>query len=303
MLSNLQKGTISALIFAILTSCVNSKNDFDGKSDSSKNDVLLNRALVNGYYSIISDNLGVSVSNNKIYFLTNSKTGFGNETFLLHFVNNDNSFVNKDFKGEEYLMNDSLFNKFKNLSIIEVPEIDGDFKKIRIGQYIRLEDNSAQNIWVKEIPYRTIDAGESLYNNQFKDQLNKNLLQESFELSLRVGSFFKNAHAFYILYDDAFIYIISQKSDNLQNKFMLHFIKENNTFVNKSLFLANQQFQNQLEPPYSKLYITRVSIPNEPFYKIRIGQFNDNGNLWTQEFRTDEILSNPLLKYANEFEN
>ena len=302
MLTNLQKGIFLILIWTIVISCANSENNAIGKSNNTKNDILLNRALVNGYYSQLTDSIGVSIYNNKIYMLSGAKNGFNKENFLLHFVKEDNTFVNKDFKLSEHQIDSSLFNKFNKLSVLQIPIIDVDFKKIRLGQYIRLEDKSTKNIWVKELRNNMINANNSCYNNQFKYLLNKNLIQESFELTLQFGTFFKNSHGFYILYGDDFIYIITDRSNELKDKFMLHFIDEKNNFINKSFLLDEQNFQNQLEDPYSNLNINRIPLPDEAFIKIRIGQFNDNGNLWTQEFAPNDILKNPLLKYAKEFE-
>jgi len=47
-----------------------------------------------------------------------------------------------------------------------------------------------------------------------------------------------------------------------------------------------------------------MSLPfYEEFYKIRIGQYNSAGNLWTQTINLEEILSNELLTYKGELNN
>ena len=303
MLTILQNGIFSLLIFTIIISCSDNKVDTKEKSTNTKNDVLLNRALVNGYYTQLTDSIGLSVYNNKIYLLTGLKNGFSEDFFLLHFVKQDNTFFNKDFKKDEYLVASNLFNKFKRLSVIQLPTVNVDFNKIRIGQYNRLEDMTTRNIWVNEINVKEIKANNSHYYNQFEHLINKNLIQESFKLSLQFGSFFKNTQGFYILYGDSFIYIISKQNVVTEDKFMLHFIDKENNFVNKSFNLNKERFQDQLEPPYSNLNITRIPLPNDAFIKIRIGQFNRLGNIWAQQFSTEDILGNPLLKYNNEFQD
>ena len=303
MLTKLQKRIFSVLIFIFIVSCINKSDNPKESNKYTDTDILLNRALLKGYYHQISQDMGVCLSGNKIYFLTDKKNESKNEIFLLHFVNEDYTFINKDFKGNKHLIEDSLLHKFEKLSVIQAPLIRGKHKNIRFGQYNRLEDGSTQNIWQKQISVNMTEADKFFYKNEFENLINKNILNESFELSLRFGAFFKNAQGFYILYDDDFIYIITKELNVLEDKFMLHFIDEKNNFVNKSFFLKDQQFQNHLEEPYSFLSITRISLPNEPFVKIRIGQFDSTGNKWTQEFKPDEIINNPLLKYVNEFQN
>jgi hypothetical protein len=303
MLTFLQNGIFSLLIFTIISSCADNKEGTKEKSTNTNNDVLLNRALVNGYYTQLTDNIGLSAYNNKIYLLTGAENGFSEDVFLFHLVKRDHTFSNKDFKRDEYLISDSLFNKFKSLSVIQLPMNRVEFNEIRIGQYSRQEDLKTKNIWVNQISAKEIQARNSRYKNQFEDFINKNLINGSFKLSLQFGVFFKNNQGFNILYGDGFIYIISEQNIATEDKFMLHFIDKENKFVNQSFNINEQRFQDQLEPPYSNLNITRIPLPNEPFIQIRIGQFNSSGNIWAQQFSLEDILGNPLLKYNNEFQN
>ena len=303
MLTFLQNGIFSLLIFTIISSCSDSKVGTKEKSTNTKNDVLLNRALVNGYYTQLTDSIGLSAYNNKIYLLTGAENGFSEDIFLFHLVKSDYTFLNKDFLKAEYTMAPSLFNKFKGLSVIQLPVGGVEFSEIRIGQYNRLDDLSTKNIWVNQINVKEIQANNSRYKNQFEDFINKNLVHETFKLSLQFGVFFKNTQGFNILYGDGFIYIISEQNIATEDKFMLHFVDKENNFINKSFNINEQRFQDQLEPPYSNLNITRIPVPSKAFIKIRIGQFNSLRNIWAQEFLLEDILGNPLLKYNNEFQN
>ena len=303
MLTNLHRGKFLAIIFITLISCTNKTNDSAESYNYTNSDKLLNRALSKSYYKQIQKNIGLCISGSDMYFLTDSKNGFKNDKFLLHFVNEDNTFLNKDFRKEDFLQDDSLYNKFKNLSIIRVPFENQNFKYVRVGQYQRLEDGSAKNIWVEAIDMNEITSNTSFYKNEFQNQINKNLLNENFEAGLQFGAFFRNSNGVYILYESDFIYVMVNKTDNFEDKFMLHFINEANTFINKSFFLKDMEIQNHLESPYSKLRIARIPLPREPFVKIRIGQYNMDGNIWMQEFSPEDILGNPLLKYNNEFQN
>ena len=303
MLTNLHNGKFLAIIFIILISCTNKTKDSTESYNYTNSDKLLNRALSKSYYKQVQNEIGLCISGNSIYFIADSKNGFKNKSFLLHFVREDNTFLNKDFVEKDFVQNDSLYNKFKNLSIIRVPFENQEFKYLRVGQYHRLEDGSTQNIWIEAIHKNEITSKKSFYKNEFQNQINKNILNESFESGLQFGTFFKNSNGVYILYESDFIYVMENKTDNFDDKFMLHFIDETNTFINKSFFLKDKEIQDFLDPPYSNIRIARIALPIEPFVKIRIGQYNNEGNIWVQEFSPEDILGNPLMKYNNEFQN
>ena len=302
MLTNLHKGIFLLLIFFFGTSCNKTKDNQSQNTQNTPYDILLNRALLNGYYFQQNENLGICFSNSMVYLLSDDKNVLGKGFVLFHFIKKDNTFENRDFKASNYTLNDTLFNKFKNLHVVQAPLEYDNYLRIRIGQYIRLEDGRAQNIWVKEIDVERIRNKNSFYKNEFQSQINKNILNETFEIGLQLGTFFKNSNGVYILFESDFIYLMVNKTDNFEDKFMLHFIDETNTFINKSFFLKDKEIQNFLEPPYSNMRIARIPLPEEPFVKIRIGQYNDEGNIWVQEFILEDILENPLLKYNNEFQ-
>lgn len=299
MFSNLHKGVLFLLLISTLGCDNNTKEQFQNDKNTA-NDILLNRALLNGYYFQPNQNLGVCFYDSNIYLLFNNKTMINKEFALLHFIKEDNTFENRDFKVSDFVLNDSLFNKFNNLQVVRARIINSDYKKIRIGVYYRLEDGSAQNKWVREIDKEKINKQNSFYQNEFFSEINQNLIQESFDLSLKFGTFFQNAYGFYILYDDDFIYLITDRIGVTENSVMLHFIDENNNFVNRSFSANHQNIGALLKMPYKNYIVTRMSLPDTPFIKVRIGQYNDEGNIWMQEFYPGEILKNPLLKYNNE---
>ncbi|NCP83740.1 MAG: hypothetical protein CO068_04635 [Flavobacteriaceae bacterium CG_4_9_14_0_8_um_filter_34_30] len=124
-----------------------------------------------------------------------------------------------------------------------------------------------------------------------------------FENHLFNSSYFKNAQGFNIFINpnDTLIYIIFDKSKYKKDKFMLHFIKEDNTFINYSFEIEKETIANFNKSPYNKYIIIQKTIPNfNEINKIRLGQYTSIKNIWVQEFVLKEILNNPLLHYNNQ---
>ena len=85
---------------------------------------------------------------------------------------------------------------------------------------------------------------------------------------------------------------------------MWHLSKEDNTFDNFSFSYWENQIDEELEFPFSDYQISKVYIPRETFYiKLRVGQFNADGNIWVQEIMLEEVKKNDLLKYNGELRN
>ncbi len=114
---------------------------------------------------------------------------------------------------------------------------------------------------------------------------------------LENGSFFQNPHGFYVLLTTNDLIIFTKNTTDVTPKFMLHFIKENNTFDNYSFVFSDKE----LKTSFDSLKVARIRIPQNNFFKIRIGQYKSDENIWVQEFLPIEVRTNPLLKYANEF--
>lgn len=285
------------LATTILIGC-NINNDKRQDSKKSIEDKNLSSALIKGYF-IQEKGISICIYQNTIYLLTDAKTGFDNNKFLLHYIDSDRNFLNRDFYKNNYEVNDSLFTKYKNLRVLKIPLLEGDFESIRIGQFVRNENNQTNNIWAKEIGFNDINNRKSFYKNELNELLPFHLLKNSFEHSLLHNTFFKTSENLYILYENDFIYFIAPNEFPTKNKFMLHFINEENTFLNHSFFFEQFEFQNYIE---KEVKIARVPIPSHKnFYKIRIGQFNSDGNIWAQEFIPEKLNANPILRYDGEF--
>ena len=266
----------------------------------------IERALLNGYYTQINENIGVLIYQDIIYSFSRKPKGFSNDKFLLHLVKADNSFDNLDFFKENYTVNDSLTGIFTPLEIVKRKIINIEqYKSIRIGQFKRNQDGSVKHVWVKQTSVKDIFSIKEQYLNQFKPILKKNILNESFKKDLSFGAFFKTKSAFYILLSDDKVFFIAKNEDKINEKIMLHFIRKDNSFNNKSFKFKTNLYNIFLEKPYKDFQVAMVRIPieEENFNKIRIGQYNERGNIWSQEIVLDEIFSNELLKYRDELEN
>lgn len=297
-MNSIKKLLIISLLF--ISSCNINKSKPVKICDLVETECKLIEALSKNYYTQVNENIGLCITKDTLYLLTNSKSGFQNNTFMFHTINEDNSFINNDFKKEKYILNQKQFERIKDLKIISVPLLNKNYNSLRIGQYVRKKDGSTSNIWSKTITYSTVISKRSTYKNEMINQSEVNIVNESFFKTLSNGVFFKNSNGFYLLYDNDFIYIIGSSSQNFKDKFLLHFIKKDNTFTNESFFAKYFSIQDYLTRPYGDYVVLKKSIVDEKFEKIRIGQFNTNGNIWMQEFDFNLLKSNPLLIYKNE---
>lgn len=128
---------------------------------------------------------------------------------------------------------------------------------------------------------------KSLFSRIKETDLNKDL-QNSF--------FFRNPNGFYIFLTKTHLVIITEDSTDLDLKFMLHFVKENNTFDNYSFQFSDKELKANIKG----FRAVKIKMPKTNFLKIRLGQYVETKNVWAQEFHPDEIRANPLLKYESE---
>jgi len=137
-------------------------------------------------------------------------------------------------------------------------------------------------------------------NNHSSDKVTKNLFSQLKETDLnkdlQSSFFFRNPNGFYIFLTKTHLIIITEVTTNLDLKFMLHFIKENNTFDNYSFQFSDKELKANIEG----FRVVKIKMPTTNFLKIRLGQYARANNVWAQEFYPDEVRANPLLKYEYE---
>ena len=276
----------------------------DDKPNVTKFENNLKAALVSGFYSQMTEDIGLSLYHDDIYYIHRNRKGFDSNKFLLHLIKEDNSFVNKDFLKDSFVVKDNVKGIFKNLDIIHRKIDYYNYDQIRTGQFRRLEDGSTQNIWSKQARIENVINKNEIYKNQIEDIVGINLVHENFESVLTKGVFFKIYKGFYLLLSEDYGYLIMLPNSSVKEKIMWHLIKEDNTFDNFSFNYWENQIDEELEFPFSDYQISKVYIPRETFYiKLRVGQFNADGNIWVQEIMLEEVKKNDLLKYNGELRN
>lgn len=287
------------LVFVCFYGC--QKENGHTKTNTTLTERTLKRALLNGYYTQINENIGISIYQNNIYCFSVNEKGFSKDKFLLHLIDENGSFVNKDFLKNNFTINDSLSVAFSKIDVIQKKINFENATAIRIGQFLPNEDKNFTKVWSREILTKDIINLKEKYKNQLP--LKKNLISEDFKNDLKLGKFFKTRSDFYLLISDTNLYFITSNNKEIDEKVMLHFIREDNTFNNLSFMFEDLQHQQFLEPPYNELKIVKIIVPSDDNYpKVRIGQFNEDGNIWVQEFFMKDIFDNQLLKYENEFQ-
>ena len=134
------------------------------------------------------------------------------------------------------------------------------------------------------------------------DQRNTSNKSQAFDAILNSGVYFKNGHGMGVLFTSDALFLIAYDSIDLQQRSFAHFLRDDGSFANNSFSHKKYTYQNKLNLRNKNIKIARVEIENiEEFSKIRIGQYNQSGNIWSQVFVIEEVLKNPLLRY--DFEN
>lgn len=291
------------LTVLILFSCKknNTITIVNNNSQSQTFENYLKRHLIIGNFWQINENVSVLLAENNIYYF-NTYGSFNDNQFMLHFIREDNSFKVHDFFGSNYIVADSIKPNLSGIAIIHRKLNFDNYKAIRTGQFVRDSNGKTTNIWVKQDLVHNIYNRISPYKNQFLQMLGENILHNDFVKSLKNDVFFRNEHGFYFVLNDREIYFITDKNNNLNDEFMFHLIREDNSFSNYSFSFKDFEFQMYLDIPYNNLRIAKLTIPiDEEFTQIRIGQFNKTGNIWAQQFKVEEVYANKLLRYNGEF--
>lgn len=298
-MTNISHPVVILLLF-LAFSCEN-----DEKAIQNTNNTLdkqISRALLNGYYTEIDDEKSIVFYQNKIFLINKSKEGFSEDKFMFHLIRKDLSFENRDFFKEEVVLPNDTLGIYSRLQILEKNSRIEPFDQIRLGQFVRGSDNDIINLWTFQEKTKNLIGPSKTYKNELKGLINKNIIYEDFLKILEHGKFFKTLNGFHVLLLDDQFFLFANDQNNLIDKFMLHLVRDDNSFENLSFMFDDKSVEFLLEPPFNKYKIAKVIIPiNETFNRIRIGQFNDSGNLWVKEFKFDWILSNSQLKYNNEF--
>lgn len=278
----------------IFFSCAKEINIDDNQSEMQHTRVV-SKALYDGYYKQLEDHIGLSVYNGKAFLLIN-KDDTLIENFAL-WLSFDSDIESNGMNKEIVILRKISVTGFGNLKIISGKIQSDEYKSLRVGRVTERD-----TLWGAEISHKEITKSASVYGNEFQGIIGRNVIEGEFEKDLQTGVFFKNESGFYILIGEESIYFIASGNKKNNSNIMLHFLRENNTFINLSFLFKNKRIDRLLSSKYSNLIIAKVEVPRKIKYsKIRIGEFNSDGNLWLKILDINSIKNNKLLRYNEEF--
>ena len=280
-------------------SCERQSNS--SENSISEGELFIRNGLLNGHYQEIDRNKSLTVYENSLWLFSKEPEGFSKDDFVFDLSSNIDR-ISLDFDIEQTRLDPVSLGNFQNLEILFYEWGQGEYDQLTIGQ-ISEDLPNTDTIWKAEVDLNRARNRPHPYDNELGNAIGINIRQSEFHRQLREGKFFRVAREFYVLITEDAFYLIRQDQMKITDKIMLHFIRENNEFDNKSFNFSKNQYQKYLLGPYQDLRIARVSFPQElaNYPKIRIGQFNEEGNTWVQVMDTKEILSNELLHYQSEF--
>ncbi|MBA4745341.1 MAG: hypothetical protein H2058_08785 [Muricauda sp.] len=265
----------------------------------------LDEAFVNGYFEKGQDETYVLINKKSIYYFFKEREEFLRYKVMLHMIKKDNTFDNLDFFPNHQRISQLTKTGFGDFDTISIKFESKGFVGIRTGQFKRTENGGSKNIWAKQIQFSEISTNS---NNPAKEKFLKtigmNSLRNHFAMRLHTGSFYRNTFGFYVLLSKNELFMITPKEVAAKNKMMVHLIKENGDFDNLSGLFSNKWYCKCANSEEGELIVYRVVLQDlGSFEKLRLGEFNDYGNKWVQELYLNEVFSNKLLRYNNEFKH
>lgn len=142
-----------------------------------------------------------------------------------------------------------------------------------------------------------------------------NLHQQTFEHTLKkhliMGNFWQIDDNVSLLLAENNIYYFNTSGVFSDNKFLLHFIREDNTFEQHDFFGLNHIVSDSLKPNLSNLAVIHRRLNFDNYKAVRTGQFirkhnEKTSNIWVKQDLVENIYNrtspykNQLLKIFNE---
>lgn len=296
MLNILQKFAFCfGIFFLFLISC-QEKELADNKLENSR----FEQKLLNNFYKQIPGNHGnILITADSLFFILPKKDTKEEHTFMLHYIKEDNSFINNDFNlsNKKFLVSEN--GTPANFNVFGVPLIKEDYTKIAIGEFSR-KDEEIHKTWDLVLNREDVSLKKSLYTNELSEALQKDLLREKLDYMLKENVFFENNQGYSFLIGDDDIFVFKPKELQPRGKFMFHFLCEDNRFLNYSFDFNSASNLIPLELKDKSSLAVRIPVINEQCDEIRIGEFTSEGNIWVQFMSPEELKKNPLLKYHKE---
>lgn len=287
----------------VLCTCLScERQNSTAQSSISDGELFIRKGLLNGHFQKVDKDKYLAIYENALWLISNAQGGFPKSEFVFELSAIDGDRSSPDFNIEQTRLDPVSLGNFRDLEILFYEWGQTEYDQLYLGQ-IRRDQDSIDTLWQTKVNLNNARMRPNHYNNELAKSTGINLRQSEFQRQLFEGAFFRIDKEFYVLITGDAIYLINENQERTTEKVMLHFIRENNEFINKSFNFSSREYQRFLEEPYLNLMIAKVSIPGEieNFSKIRLGQYNEKGNIWVQILDTKEILSNELLRYQSEF--
>lgn len=251
--------------------------------------------LLNSYWYSVNEEDGIAITKDSLYFIFRNKNFSDKNEVMIHYIMEDGTFLNRDFPLNNFGYRVSFSNQFKDLNIYGSSLERINFKNLALAYYTR-ENYGIIKHWEKVISSEDLNKKTSIYRNELTGILGDNLLKSEIECALENGVCFENNKEFSFLMNNGFLYILKPKAMKSEDNFMVHFIYDKNKFINKSFNFYNSNTVYPINIQGKDLIVSKLSIPKEEFNKIRIGEYNKNGNVWVQFFSPIELSNNPLIR-------
>jgi len=146
----------------------------------------------------------------------------------------------------------------------------------------------------------------SCKTNEEKDTKKPNTTEKTIKHALLNGYFMQiNEKMWVSIYQDNIFYFSTKPNGFSEDKFLLHLIKDDNTFVNNDFVKDKYVLSDSLKGMFSSLEIIKRKINIEPYEFIRIGQFKRNEdqsttNTWVKVIPVKDIIDFKE-QYSNQF--
>ena len=291
------------ILVMVLSTCLScERRNSTTQSSITEGELFIRKGLLNGHFQKIDKDKYLAIYENSLWLISDAPGGFSKDKFVFELSAKGGDGISPVLNIEQTRLDAVSLGSFRDLEILFYEWGQKEYDQLYLGQ-IRRSQDSNDTLWQTRVNLNNARMRPNQYNNELAKSTGINLRQSEFQRLLFEGVFFTINKKFYVLISQDAIYLINENRESTADKMMLHFIRENNEFVNKSFNFSSREYQNFLEEPYLNLLIAKVNIPGEleNFPKIRLGQYNEKGNIWVQVLDTKEILSNELLRYQSEF--
>jgi hypothetical protein len=255
-------------------------------SNETKLDKKIDIAFANVYRERINQDFSFMIYKNDFFYFINKNINKNYSRSVNDFYLPDNLIKHKDFLAIHHKLIESQWLSINTKAFFNEKCIIENIIKKR-----QIKPEKSHQLCNKIMSQLTMSTSYSQISNCFLNDLEN-------------GKFFKTIEDFYILLVENAVYIIKYKQLNTQNKFMLHFVRKDNSFLNMDFYFMDKSIQEHLQYPFNNYKIAKIDISElNKYCRIRVGQFNNKGNIWAKEIDLKDVFDNELLIYQNEFNN